>query len=132
MKLHFTAAILTRQRRRSCVPRGEWVQRIPPLAVPQPLHVLTAQEALQFPAILLFVEGAADSLGGYSLSDAETPLVAEICRKLDGIALAIERAAGRTDTISVRDLTTQIDDRFRVLTRGLDTKLPHWKDLYTF
>jgi predicted ATPase/DNA-binding winged helix-turn-helix (wHTH) protein len=100
---------------------GEWVQRIPALAVPQPLHVLTAQEALQFPAVQLFVERAADSLGGYSLSDAEAPLVAEICRKLDGIALAIELAAGRTNTISVRDLTAQIDDRFRVLTRGRRT-----------
>jgi predicted ATPase/DNA-binding winged helix-turn-helix (wHTH) protein len=97
---------------------GEWVQRIPPLAVPQPGYVLNAQEALQYPSVQLFAERAADGLGGYSLSDAEAPLVGEICRKLDGIALAIELAAGRTNTIGVRDLAAQIGDCLRVLTHG--------------
>ena len=103
---------------------GEWVHRLPPLSVPPALASLTAMEALQFPAVQLFVERAAESLGVYDLSDSEAPTVAEICRRLDGIALAIELAAGRMDTFGLRELATQLEDRFRVLTRGRRTALP--------
>jgi hypothetical protein len=55
--------------------------------------VRSAVQALTFPAIQLFVERAAESLERFELSDADAPIVAEICRKLEGIALAIELAA---------------------------------------
>ena len=61
---------------------------------------LTAAEALTFPGVQLFVERAAAGLNGFTLTDAEAPLVAEICQKLDGIALAIELAAGRVAALS--------------------------------
>ena len=108
---------------------GEWVHRMPPLAIPQSAQALTAAQAMQFPAVQLFVERAAESRGGYTLSDADAPLVADICRSLDGIALAIELAAGRTNTVAVQDLTAQIDDRFRILRHGRRTALPRHQTL---
>jgi predicted ATPase len=108
---------------------GEWVQRIPPLTFPQPGVTPTAEEALRFAAVQLFVERAAEGLGGYTLTDSDAPLVADLCRKLDGIALAIELAAGRTNTLSVRDLASQLDDRFRLLKHGRRTAVPRHQTL---
>ncbi|MGO7733196.1 hypothetical protein ELG72_37070 [Rhizobium leguminosarum] len=109
---------------------GEWVQRIPPLGTPpERANALSANEALQFPAVQLLVERAAEHLGGFSLTDENATLAAEICRKLDGIALAIELAAGRMDTISLSDLAAQIDDRFRLLKSGRRTALPRHQTL---
>jgi predicted ATPase len=62
----------------------------------------SAAEALGFPAVELFVHRAAASLGEFELSDADAPIVADICRKLDGIALAIEFAAARIVAFGVR------------------------------
>jgi predicted ATPase/DNA-binding winged helix-turn-helix (wHTH) protein len=109
---------------------GEWVQRIPPLAVPpQRVDAITAKDALRFPAVQLLVERAAEHLGGFDLSDADAPIAAEICRKLDGNALAIELAAGRMDTIRLVDLASQIDDRFKLLRSGRRTALPRHQTL---
>lgn len=102
---------------------GEWVQRLPPLAFPNAAGTLTAAVALEYPAIQLFMERAAYSLGGYELTDIEAPLVARICERLDGIALAIELAVGHLDAIGVRGLASSLDDGFEVLTRGRRTAL---------
>ena len=67
---------------------GEKVYRVPPLASPPASPRVNATEALSFPAVQLFVERAASTLGEFELSNADAPLVAEICRKLDGIPLA--------------------------------------------
>ena len=77
----------------------------------------------------LFVERAAASLEGFELSDADAPVVADICRRLDGIALAIELAAGRVETFGVRGVAKQLGDRFRLLTRGARTALPRHRTL---
>ena len=77
----------------------------------------------------LFVERAAASLGGLRLADRDAPIVAEICRRLDGIALAIEFAAGRVDAFPLEELAALLDDRFRVLTRGRRTALPRHQTL---
>jgi DNA-binding winged helix-turn-helix (wHTH) protein len=69
---------------------GEHVHRLPPLAAPVASASPTASEALSFPAVQLFVERAVAGLDGFELSDADAPIVADICRRLDGIALAIE------------------------------------------
>lgn len=108
---------------------GEWVTRVPPLAAPAESAPLRAAEALSFPAIQLFVDRAADILGGYELADADAPFVAEICRRLDGIALAIELAAGRVDTFSISELAAQLDDRLRILTRGRRSAVPRHQTL---
>ncbi|WP_407179838.1 ATP-binding protein [Bradyrhizobium sp. STM 3562] len=76
---------------------------------------MTAVEALKFPAVRLFVERAAATLDGFELSDAEAAVVAGICRKLDGIALAIELMATHVDALGLRGLSTLIDDRVYLL-----------------
>ena len=100
---------------------GEWVHRLEPLGLP-PEHV-TAAEAIESAAVQLFVERAAASTGGYELTDQDAPFVGEICRKLDGMALAIELAAARMDTMSAKAVSAALDDRFRILTRGRRTAL---------
>ncbi len=86
---------------------------------------------LAFPAIQLFVERAAAVLDGFELTDANAPIIADICRRLDGIALAIELAAGRIDAFGLRELAARLDDRFRLLTRGRRTALPRHQTLST-
>ena len=108
---------------------GEHVHRLSPLASPPALARLTAAEALGFPAVQLFVERAAATLDEFELTDADAPIVADICSRLDGIALAIELAAARVDTFGVRGVAAHLDDRFQLLTRGRRTALPRHRTL---
>jgi predicted ATPase/DNA-binding winged helix-turn-helix (wHTH) protein len=108
---------------------AEHVHRLTPLRSPPQAARLTAADALAFPAVQLFVERAAAILDGFALSDADAPIVAEICRRLDGIALAIELAAARLDILGVRGLAAGLDDRFRLLTSGRRTALPRQQTL---
>jgi predicted ATPase len=94
-----------------------------PLAAPPASADLTAVEALAFPAVQLFVERAAASQDTFELSDVDAPVVAELCRGLDGIALAIEIAAGRVDTFAIAELASGLDDRLRLLIQGRRTSL---------
>ena len=103
--------------------KGEWIERLPPLGLPPASASMTSAELLTFPAVQLFVDRAASCLGGYELTDADAAVVAEICRRLDGIALAIELAAGRLDTLGVRGLAISLKDSFLALTRGRRTAL---------
>src|SRR5262249_58705160 len=79
--------------------KGEWVHRLPSLSLPPVADGLTAAQVLAFPAVELFVQQATANLDRFELSDADAPIVAEICRRLDGIPLAIELAAARTDEL---------------------------------
>lgn len=108
---------------------GERVQRLLPLEVPPASAKITADEAMSFSAVQLFVERATASADGFRLSDADASVVAEICRRLDGIALAIELAAGRVDVLNLQGLAARLDDRFRLLTRGRRTALPRHQTL---
>ncbi|WP_158291913.1 ATP-binding protein [Paracraurococcus ruber] len=108
---------------------GEMVLRLPPLALPPDQPHLGAREAMASPAVQLFVARAAARLGGYALTDAEAPVVAAICRRLDGIALAIEMAAGRVDSFGVDGVNRLLDDRFRLLVGGRRTALPRHQAL---
>jgi predicted ATPase/DNA-binding winged helix-turn-helix (wHTH) protein len=94
----------------------ERVRRLPGLSTPPESQTrLDARSALDFPAVALFVERATDSQGSFQLSDAEAPHVAQICRRLDGLAIAIELAAARVGTFGVSGLLRQLDDRFHLL-----------------
>lgn len=97
---------------------GESVHRLAPLGCPPVGARLDARQALRYPAIALFAERAGESLQGYRLVDADVPAVSDICRRLDGIALAIELAATRIDAFGARELALRLDDRFRLLRRG--------------
>lgn len=82
-----------------------------------------------FPAVQLFVERAAESLEGFELNDTDAPVVADICRKLEGIALAIELAATRIDALGARELSALLDDRFRLLKQGRRTAVSRHRTL---
>jgi predicted ATPase/DNA-binding winged helix-turn-helix (wHTH) protein len=110
--------------------QGEWVSRLPPMGVPPANDgLLTAADALRAPAVQLFVERAAAAVGGFELRDADAPAVAEMCRRLDGIPLAIELAAGRMDAFAPTEMSALLDDRFRLLARGRRTALPRHETL---
>jgi predicted ATPase/DNA-binding winged helix-turn-helix (wHTH) protein len=108
---------------------GEIVYRLPPLETPPASIDLTANDALTYPAVQLFVERVTSSLPRFELSDTDAPVVADICRKLDGIPLAIEMAAGRVDVFGLRGVAARLDDRVRLLTHGLRTALPRQQTL---
>ena len=108
---------------------GEHVHRLVPLDYPPDDSGLTAAEALDFPAIQLFMERVVATSDRPPLSDREAPTVAEICRKLDGIPLAIEFAAARVATLGVFEVAARLNDRFALLTKGRRTALPRHQTL---
>ena len=108
---------------------GEQVHRLVPLESPPASKSLTAMDALAFPAVQLFVERAAASSNSFELSDANAPIVAETCRKLDGIALAIELAASRVDAYGIHGTAELVDNRFRLLGQRRRTALPRHQTL---
>jgi predicted ATPase len=105
---------------------GEQLYRLPSLSVPSPQEAsrLTATEAVDHSAILLFIERAQAIDHGFKLSDNTAPIVADICRRLDGLPLAIELAAARVNVLSPRKLREGLEERFRVLTCGSRNVLP--------
>jgi len=108
---------------------GERVIRLGPLNTPPTSELLTAADALCYPAVQLFVEQAAANASGFDLRDEDAPIVSEICRKLDGNPLAIELAAVRVGVLGVRGLAARLDDRFQVLTSGRRTALARHQTL---
>jgi predicted ATPase/class 3 adenylate cyclase len=108
---------------------GEVVHRLPSLSVPASASGLQAAKALQFGAIALFVERAKAADTRFVLSDDTAPIVADICRRLDGIPLAIELAAARVKVLAIPNLAKRLDDRFKLLTGGSRTALPRQKTL---
>src|SRR6516165_4835774 len=109
--------------------KAERVHRLPPLESPPTAPGLTAAEALAFPAVQLFVERASESLENFELSDADASVVADICRRLEGVALAIELAATRVNSLGVCELVALLGDRFWLLRQGRRTALSRHRTL---
>jgi predicted ATPase len=107
---------------------GEQVHRLDPLAFSPDDESLTAAQALTFPAVQLFVERAA-AHGGFQLNDADAPIVGKVCRKLDGIALALELAAGRVGVHGIKGIASLLDSPCRLLWHGRRTALPRHRTL---
>jgi predicted ATPase/DNA-binding SARP family transcriptional activator len=103
---------------------GERVYRIPSLAVPAPETSISASEAARYSALVLFADRARAADARFSLTDENAPDAVEICRRLDGIPLAIELAAARVRVLSPRELALRLHERFRVLTGGDRRALP--------
>ncbi len=100
----------------------ERVLRLGPLAVPQ--GPLPAQQAQAFGAIALFCERAAAADHRFVLADADVPTVIELCRRLDGVALAIELAASRAPALGVQQLLASLSDRLRALNSNRNRLAP--------
>lgn len=88
---------------------GERVYRLDALACPPDDQAITAAAVEAFPAMQLFVERAVASGARLDIGDDEAPIVAVICRKLDGVALAIELAARRVDTYGLQQISALLD-----------------------
>nr|WP_249139754.1 winged helix-turn-helix domain-containing protein [Bradyrhizobium japonicum] len=108
---------------------GERVHRLFPLDCPPQREGLGIADILAYPASQLFVERIAESLSEFELREEDAPLVAEICRRLDGIALAIELAAGRVNAYGIAGTASLLDSRFSLLWRGRRTAIPRHQTL---
>lgn len=108
------SAVLTTSREPLRV-RGERVRRLSALDLPTDTTGLTAAEALTFPAIQLFVDRVLDRNEAFELTDADAPQAAEICMRLDGLALAIELAATHVEALGIGGLLSALEDRFSLL-----------------
>lgn len=109
---------------------GEWIFRLDPLAMPPDAAGLTLESAIRYPAIELFVARADARSGKAPIGDEDIQSVVDICRRLDGIPLALELAAGRIEALGARGLATALDDLFAILTKGRRTALPQHRTLY--
>ncbi|HEY0802888.1 MAG TPA: winged helix-turn-helix domain-containing protein, partial [Steroidobacteraceae bacterium] len=116
--------------RESLRAQGERVHHLSPLECP-PLDAvsLTATQALSFPAVQLFVEQVVASGYAFELTDEDAPIIAEICRRLDGIALALELAACRVSAYGVQGIASLLENQFRLLWRGRRTALSRHQTL---
>jgi predicted ATPase/DNA-binding CsgD family transcriptional regulator len=100
---------------------GERIWPVPSLTVPDPVEPWTVEQLGAYESVRLFVERAREAQPAFSLTTQNAPAVAEICRQLDGIPLAIELAAARSRVLAPHDLAARLDDRFRVLDGGRRT-----------
>jgi predicted ATPase/DNA-binding winged helix-turn-helix (wHTH) protein len=108
---------------------GENVFRLAPLDCPPERAELTAAAVLAYPAARLFAERVSARGGDFSLADDEAPMVAELCRKLDGIALAIELAAGRAAVFGIKSTVARLGSRLDLLKFGRRTANPRHQTL---
>jgi predicted ATPase/DNA-binding SARP family transcriptional activator len=106
---------------------GETLWPVDPLALP-PADADPAT-ALTFPAVRLLADRAAAVRPGFTVDEHTAQAVVHVCRALDGMPLAIELAAARLRTMSLDQVTTRLDDRFRLLTGGSRLALPRHQTL---
>ncbi|HSF29459.1 MAG TPA: winged helix-turn-helix domain-containing protein [Candidatus Tectomicrobia bacterium] len=107
---------------------GEYLYRVPPLDVPAE-DARDLEDMLRHGAVQLFIARARAAASGFVLEARTAAIIGAVCRRLDGIPLAIELAAARTATLGVEGLAARLDDRFRLLTGGHRTALPRHQTL---
>ena len=106
---------------------GENAYRVPSLSLPNPHDRLQNIEKSE--AVKLFMERATAALPEFKITEANATAIAQICQRLDGIALAIELAASRVKLLKVEQIASRLDDVFRLLTGGSRTALPRQQTL---
>jgi len=98
--------------------RSEHVFQVEPLDMPAPGTTVTVDDLARHGALELFVERARMASTGFDVTGADVPVICEICRRLDGLPLAIELAAARTRVLSLVELLEQLQDRLSLLIGG--------------
>ncbi|MEA2192655.1 MAG: hypothetical protein QOI73_2776, partial [Solirubrobacteraceae bacterium] len=106
---------------------GEHLAVVAPLGLPA--EGLDPRAALEHPAVQLFADRAAAASAGFRVDEQTVTAVIEICRRLDGLPLAIELAAARLRSLPVAQIAARLDDRFRLLTGGSRTALERQRTL---
>jgi len=107
---------------------GEWVYPALPLAVPAE-DAEDQDDALRYGAVRLFVERARAAEPHFAPDRRLAAMITAICRRLDGIPLALELAAARAAALGIEELAARLDDRFQLLTGGRRTALPRYQTL---
>ncbi len=108
---------------------GERSFRVQSLSLPPDADDLSVEELDHYESVRLFVERAVAVKPSFSLSRDNAQDISQICRRLDGIPLAIELAAARVRVLSPGEIASRMDDRFRLLTGGSRTALPRQRTL---
>ena len=108
---------------------GEHCCRVLPLDYPPDGSEQTANAVLRYPAVQLFVRRVAARAGRLVLTDKEAPFVAEVCRKLDGIPLAIELAAGQVAVLGLKNTVARLVSRLELLRLSHRTAVPRHRTL---
>jgi len=108
--------------------RGERAWLVPALSLP-PEGASTPEALESAEAVRLFVERARDVQSGFELNEANAGAIADICRRLDGIPLAIELAAARVRVLPPEQIQARLDDAFRLLTSGSRTAIARHRTL---
>lgn len=109
---------------------AEVIWRVPPLPFPPAINSETESNGVEgYEAVRLFVERASAARPGFALTTGNAEAVAEICRRLDGIPLAIELAAARVAALPPEHIARHMNDRFHLLTTGSRTTLPRHQTL---
>jgi predicted ATPase/class 3 adenylate cyclase len=106
---------------------GENAYHVPSLSLPNPKDNLQTIEKSE--AVKLFMERATATLPEFKMTADNASVIAQICQRLDGIALAIELAASRVKLLKVEQIASRLDDAFRLLTGGSRTALPRQQTL---
>jgi len=109
--------------------KGELSYPVPSLSLPDVRHLPTIEQLSLYEAVRLFIDRALLVAPHFGVDKDNAPFIAQICYRLDGIALAIELAAARTKMLSVEQISKRLDDRFRLLTGGARTALPRQQTL---
>ena len=108
---------------------GEKIYRLPSLALPEANKFLMPHVLENYDSVRLFVDRAVAVAPAFAITHANAPAVAQVCRRLDGIPLAIELAAARIRVMPIEQIATRLHDRFRLLTGGSRTALPRQQTL---
>ena len=95
---------------------GESTYRVPPLGLPDVRQAMPVAHLAEYDAIRLFAERAALRQPGFTVTTSNAGAILQICRRLDGLPLAIEFASARASALSVQQIAERLDDRFRLLT----------------
>ena len=110
---------------------GEHVVPVPPLELPPGDGTVALSQLRQNEAVMLFTERAAAASGTFELTDSNQAAVVHLCRRLDGLPLAIELAAVRTRVLTAQQILERLTDRFALLTGGSRAALPRHQTLRT-
>jgi predicted ATPase len=108
---------------------GELEWRVPPLETPDPSLNESSERLNRYAAVQLFLARAGAMSSGFRMTDENASSIARICRRLDGIPLAIELAASRIKSLSAAQIAERLSNRFRLLTGGSRTALPRHQTL---
>jgi len=108
---------------------GEVAWRVPSLSIPAANQQFNLAELGANPSVRLFVERAAGFQPRFGLTEKNASAIAQICRRLDGVPLALELAAARVQALAPEQIAARLDQRFRLLTGGSRAALPRQQTL---